>query len=114
MISHDKDALSASQFSRLLEAIQQSKSKIDATLEAKLAEFCDEVRGSQEKAAESVARKVRWEPLSFRKKENQEQFCIMEEINEALLEAEQELEATMTFSAATKKAQKSEGAHRPG
>ena len=41
-----------------------------------------------------------------KKKENQEQFCIMEEINEALLEAEQELEATTTFSAAMKKSSK--------
>ena len=100
-MSNDKDTLTANQFSQLLEAIQRSKREIDASLEAKLADFCDEVRGSQEKAAESAACRAQREPFSFKKKGNQEQFRVTEEIDEALLQAEQELETMTTFSATT-------------
>ena len=97
--------LDDSQFEHLMRAIQDSKDLIDF----KLAQFREEVRDSQERAAESAARKARRDPYNFKKRGNQEQFCVNESIDEALLQAEIELEATTSYSAATQEKLKNVG-----
>ena len=66
--------LDDSQFERLMRAMQDSKDQIDF----KLAQFREEVHDSQERAAESAARKARLDPYNFKKRGNQEQFRVNE------------------------------------
>ena len=96
-------------FTKLMEAIQASQTQLDL----KLAKFKEELMENQEKAATSAVRKVRQEPYAFKKKSHQEQFRTNEKIDEALLEAETELESTgPAASSAVKRAQEAISAGR--
>ena len=92
-------------FTQLMNAIEESRTAIDT----KLAAFKAELQDSQECAATSAARKVvRQEPYSFKKKSHEEQHKVNQNINEALIEAESELETVPSDSSASS-AVKSEG-----
>ena len=99
--SSSKDGIDGDNFTKLMEAIQASRTQLDN----KLAKFKEELLENQEKAATSAVRKVRQEPYSFKKKSHQEQFRLNEKVDEALLEAETELGTGPATTSAVKKAQ---------
>ena len=92
--THSPADISADRFAQLMAAITGTQTRLDS----KLAEFKKEIAESQERAATSAARKVQAnkDTYIFKKKSHEEQYKANSNIDEALHEAEIELEATVS------------------
>ena len=92
--THSPADISADRFAQLMAAITGTQTRLDS----KLAEFKKEIAESQERAATSAARKVQAnkDTYIFKKKSHEEQYKANGNIDEALHEAEIELEATVS------------------
>ena len=86
------------QFKKLMDTIEESKGAV----EAKMEEFKKEIKESQEKTAESVAKKVRQiKAPDFKKKGNEIQYGFNEQVVEKLEEASSELDKLASTEAGT-------------
>ena len=91
-------AMSTDQFAQLMSAINATQSRLDA----KLADFQEEIRQGQEAAATKAVKRARYEkPYTYRRRGNEEQATFNARVDESLAQAENDLASVTAVPATT-------------